>query len=104
MGTIQSRTTHLGSLARPKPPAPLAPEPVVRKVEIRVPVPVPCIDAAAIPSRPAVNRWDEILALPNAAAVATLMTQHNLLIGYAGGIGRYGGGVQVVRTATSPWT
>lgn len=63
---------------------PAAPEPVVRTVEIRVPVPVPCIDAAAIPARPAVNTLDEILALPNAVAVGVLMTQHNLLLAYAG--------------------
>lgn len=63
---------------------PAAPERVVRTVEIRVPVPVPCIDEAAIPARPPVNTLDEILALPNAVAVGVLMTQHNLLLAYAG--------------------
>ncbi|MDB5414469.1 MAG: hypothetical protein JWR10_2804 [Rubritepida sp.] len=62
--------------------APSAPEPVVRTVEIRVPIPVPCIDA--VPARPAVNTLAEILALGNAAAAMALMEQHNLLLGYAG--------------------
>lgn len=64
--------------------APAAPEPVVRIVEVRVPVPAPCIDAAAIPVRPAVNTLAEILTLTNADAAVALLVQHNLLLGYAG--------------------
>ena len=62
--------------------APRAPEPIVRTVEVKVPVPVPCV--ASMPERPAVNTLAEILAMANADAAGALMTQHNLLLGYAG--------------------
>ena len=64
--------------------APREPEPVVRTVEIRVPVPVPCI--AAMPARPQIYSRAEILALPNAEAAERLLAQDNVLKSYVGEI------------------
>ncbi|QEI07817.1 hypothetical protein FXN63_19735 [Pigmentiphaga aceris] len=61
---------------------PTPPEAVVRTVEVKIPVPVPCI--AAMPLRPTVDTLADILALRNADAALALMTQHNVLLAYVG--------------------
>jgi hypothetical protein len=58
------------------------PEPVVRTVEVRVPVAVPCIET--MPTRPLIYTRAEILARPNAEAAALLLDQVNVRDGYIG--------------------
>jgi len=63
---------------------PRAPEPVILTVEIRVPVPVPCI--SEMPTRPKIYSQAEILVLPNAEAAERLLAQDNVLKSYVGEI------------------
>jgi hypothetical protein len=61
---------------------PAQPESVVRTVEVKVPVPVPCV--TAVPARPRFDTLADILMLRNADAALALMTQHNVLTAYVG--------------------
>lgn len=61
---------------------PALPESVVRTVEVKISVPVPCV--AVMPARPHVDTLADILLLRNADAALTLMTQHNVLLAYVG--------------------
>lgn len=72
---------------------PTQPEPVVRTVEVKIPVPVPCV--TAIPARPRFDTLADILMLRNADAALALMTQHNVLAAYVGEL-------EAVVTACSP--
>lgn len=58
------------------------PEPVVRAVEVKVAVPVACIEA--MPPRPLILASNEILARPNAQAGALFIDQHDAMVGYIG--------------------
>jgi hypothetical protein len=52
-------------------------------VEVRVPVPVPCVDAAELPKRPPIAADRDLAALPDAAFVGALWRERSALAAYA---------------------
>jgi hypothetical protein len=56
-------------------------------VEVRVPVPVPCVAAADVPARPAVTDAAVLLELPDGRLVLTLAAERSTLAAYAERVG-----------------